>query len=125
MDADTPTLNDDSELAGALDSLLDAMPEHNRIDEHDYLKNQIMQLIHQRDEARDKQTRLHERKELRSLFDALGMQFGASAGSATGVIVRNDFGEEFIFQLDRDALGALLSRFNSKLTNPEKGNSNG
>jgi hypothetical protein len=63
--------------------------------------------------------RLDERAELRKLFDALGMQIGASAGSATGVIVRNDFGEEFRFQLDRDALYDLLDRFNSKALTPQ------
>lgn len=57
--------------------------------------------------------RRDERQELRKLFNGLRMQFGASAGSATGVIVRNDFGEEFVFQLDRDALNNLLGRFNS------------
>lgn len=49
-----------------------------------------------------------ERKTIRKLFDALHMQFGASAGSATGFTIRNDFGEEFGGQIDRYALKAFL-----------------
>lgn len=54
-----------------------------------------------------------ERKTIRKLFDALHMQFGASAGSATGVTIRNDFGEEWGFQIDRSALSAFLQHLAS------------
>lgn len=57
---------------------------------------------------------MEERQEIRKLFNKLRMTIGASAGSATGVTVRNDFGESWDFQLDRDALGNLLGRLNSK-----------
>jgi hypothetical protein len=57
---------------------------------------------------------LAERKELRKLFNALGMKFGASAGSATGVTVRNGFGESWDFQLDREALNDLFDRLDKR-----------
>lgn len=72
----------------------------------------IMALISQK----IKEARIDERKEFRKLWDDLHMRFGASAGSATGVTVENDFGEEFDFQLDRYALNALFAHMNATLT---------
>lgn len=80
--------------------------------------DKAMSLIQTAIDGAVEQARLDERKELKRLFDALGMRFGASAGSATGVTVRNSFGEEFDFQLDRDALRELLGRFNNRLIPP-------
>lgn len=55
-----------------------------------------------------------ERKEIKELFEVLGMQPGASAGSAIGILIRNDFGEEFDFQLDREAYKRLTDRLRGK-----------
>jgi hypothetical protein len=49
------------------------------------------------------------------------MQLGASAGNATGVIVENEFGEEFDFQLDRNALNDINAYMNNTaLTQPQR-----
>ena len=58
--------------------------------------------------------RVEERQVIRKLWDKLGIILGASAGSATGATTRNDFGEDFDFQLDRDALNEFLKRLNRK-----------
>lgn len=55
-----------------------------------------------------------ERQTIRKLFDALRMQFGASAGSATGFTIHNDFGEEWGGQIDRYALETLLKHLASR-----------
>jgi hypothetical protein len=64
-----------------------------------------------------------ERRTFRKLWDDLGIALGASAGSATGATVKNDFGESWDFQLDRDALNALFKYLNTAqlAPKPEKG----
>lgn len=59
-------------------------------------------------------------REAQQKFLTLGMQFGASAGSAIGVTVKNDFGEEFDFQLDREAVKDLLDFLRSLPPNQER-----
>lgn len=69
----------------------------------------------------DRESRIDERRTFKELWNNLGLSFGASAGSATGVTVRNSFGEEWNFQLDRDAVNALHKHLNSNLTSLNKG----
>lgn len=91
----------------------DASDGHVDFDE-DKALDSILEIFHQELAGREREVRVDERQKIRKLFDSLGMQFGASAGSATGVTVRNDFGEEFTFQLDRDAITAFVAHLTHK-----------
>lgn len=91
-------------------------------------RDQVMRywpLIKARDAQREVEIRREERQAFRQLWGNLGIQLGASAGSATGAIVRNDFGEEWDFQLDREALHNLFGYLNSNLLTPPLSKSTG
>ena len=100
-----------------------ALPTTHHISKHPlgmYLSDKeldsIMHLIEQDREQAVREARIDERDTFKTLFSNLRMQFGASAGDATGVIVKNDFGEEFDFQLDRQAVNALNAYLNTQPT---------
>lgn len=128
MSSPDPTSSGQDELRTLIWNRLEFVrmnPDARETDLERYTNDIMKAVAHHTQEAVVRgalRARLDERHELRKLFDALRMQFGASAGSATGVTIQNDFGESWDFQIDRYALNDLLGRLNSKaaLSTPQK-----